>query len=187
MGSVIERESYIVGIDKLIDVYEGHDEISSHIILVPANFLRPEKLPEQGGKNKDPREITINSFGYSKDFEKYESQLRKEFKGNVPLSIISKNYARVFDENDFFDDGNDALRAIAKEWPFDISLGNGKTFLQIAYVNKMRGIKRLENQIISDFLNNNPLISLRGSRDYVYGIKERNIISPDELKGSLWV
>lgn len=161
---VISEEGYIIHRDKVEKVYGGCDDVSSHVILVPANRLTPEKVNDSYNEGPDGGiyfRVNVECFKHC-GLGEYRKQLEENFGDEIPFSVISRNSVLLFRPNGFqsFEVEEEVYGSVVKEWPFCEELGRGREFLQVAHVYGMRNIDSLPGEKIIDFLRRDPLRSL---------------------------
>lgn len=174
---IIKRESYIVSRNRLDETYfgrnldTGEEPIASHLIIVPANKIVPLKVKVRkssipGKKVEDVstfQYISKGLFTHQPDFQKYKTQLLKKFDGLPPFAVISHNSVLAFMEKDT---SFEILKApydfIINSWCFNEELGNGRHFLQLAYVDTLKNFDNVSLEVFFNFFDNDPLGTLVG-------------------------
>mgnify|MGYP001172223817 CR=1 FL=1 len=171
---IITRDSFIVSRARLDETYlgaglnEGEEPIASNLILVPANKMKFNILnsvsPNPFG-NVGP----VNIMHYlSREFSEHESdlgeykiQLEKRFGKNLPFAVISHNLVLAFTrKGDSFKSLEVPYDFIIDSWRFSEEQGNGRHFLQLAYVDAKKFFEHVPERVFTDFFNNYPLGTL---------------------------
>lgn len=151
----ISKESHIISYNKLRDAFFGKQEVSDHVLIVPAERLEPRKSVDGGAYQH-------------RTLEEYREQLVTKYHGNIPFSLISRGGVRIFRPNSRMHVSveDEEFDIIANGWSFNDKYGAnlGKHFIQVAHVYSHYKIGRIHNNEMSDFLLGSPLDSMESKR-----------------------